>query len=189
MEKVNELVQEIRNELIQKGTNENGDVKIKRYASQTDENRVMRAMLNDREYQVGIYDKDGLQGTMCPAQEAREMISSVISSATKISGEEARKLADDHDFSKREAQNMVNISKEFVNTYLPTGRKLPLGGREMSNNALIIKEKQETIKVHDKIVGIDENTGERIIEKNAKTLIPAYNTIKVIQECPEWLKK
>ena len=34
---------------------------------------------------------------------------------------------------KKEAEKFVNVSKEFVNTYLGTKRKLPLGGREKTN--------------------------------------------------------
>ena len=41
---------------------------------------------------------------------------------------------------------MINISKQFIHTYLETGRKLPLGGREKSNISLVNKTIPETVK-------------------------------------------
>ena len=62
MENVKELVSGIRAGLSQKS------------ASQKDELRVMKAMLNDRDYEVTVYG--GAENeTFCPAREAREMIS------------------------------------------------------------------------------------------------------------------
>ena len=105
-------------------------------ASAKHEERVMRAMLNDREYKVGVYGKNGLEGEYCPAADARTMLSTIIQSTTKVSAEEATKLAETHEFKKSEAQSMINISKEYVNVYIQTGRKLPLGGRETSDITL-----------------------------------------------------
>jgi hypothetical protein len=144
-ERVNELVKEIKSNLSQTSS------------SQKDEVRVMRAMLNDTEYKVGIYSKDGKEGEYCPADDARKMISSVISSATKIPAAEAEKLAHNHEFSKNEATSMIGISKEFVNTFLETGRKLPLGGREKSNVALSIKEVESSTRTYPKKVGVNSD--------------------------------
>ena len=37
-------------------------------------------------------------------------------------------LMDNYEFKNQEANAMIGLSKEFINTYLNTGRKLPLGG-------------------------------------------------------------
>lgn len=170
MEKVNELVKEIRENLSQ------------RSSSQKDEVRVMRAMLNDREYEVGVYTNEGKVGTYCPAEDARKMISSVIASAASMKQEEAQHLAENYEFKKQEAASMVGISKEFVNTYLQTGRKLPLGGRETSNVSLCSKHVNETVK----------KCPNRICEDGAsKTIevtIKEHDSVKVIGGCPAWLK-
>ncbi len=100
MENVQNLIQTIREGLTQQNS------------SQKDEVAVMKAMLNDREYQVGIYAKEGQVGTFCPAEEARDMSASIISGATKIAIAEAKQLANEYEFTKNDAQNMVNISKE-----------------------------------------------------------------------------
>lgn len=175
MEKVKELVNDIKSNLSQASS------------SQRDELRVMRSMLNDREYEVGVYSKEGQIGTVNPALEARDMIGSVLSSTAKISSEEAAKLADEHEFSKSEAGNMINISKEFVNTYLETGRKLPFGGRVDSDISIISKPVEAGPKFYPKKVGVDEN-GEPKYERSASVDKPAYNSARVIAPCPSWLK-
>lgn len=174
MENVNALVKSIREGLTQQNS------------SQKDEVAVMRAMLNDREYQVGVYGKEGQIGTFCPASEAREMAASVIAGAAKIATAEARQLADEYDFTKSDAQNMVNISKEYVNTYLQTGRKLPLGGRETSDVSLMQKNVEATQRTYPKQVGVDQD-GNKVYEK-ATTEVKAHTTIKAQGSCPSWIK-
>lgn len=174
MSTVNKLVQGIRENLTQAG------------ASQKDEIEVMRAMLNDKEYQVGVYGKEGLVDTFCPSDNAREVISSAMIGAAKMNSNEAKQLADEYEFTKKDASNMVSISKEFVNTYMNTGRKLPLGGRENSDVSLVLKEVPEGTRSYPKKVGEDA-AGKPIFEK-AEAKVPAHNTLKVQGTCPEWLK-
>lgn len=175
MEKVKELQKEIKTNLSQIS------------ASQKDENRIMRAMLNDMDYVVDVYGKEGKIGTYCPAEDARAMAASIISNTAKIPTAEARELANNHKFSKAEADSMIGISKEFINTFLETGRKLPLGGRENSNVSLSIKRVKDAVKPYNKISGVDDS-GKTIYEK-ASTFVPAHNSVKVHASCPSWLKK
>ncbi len=174
MENVKTLIETIREGLSQQNS------------SQKDEVSVMKAMLNDRDYHVGIYSKEGQIGTICPADEARNMSASIISGATKIAIAEAKQLANEYEFTKNDAQNMVNISKEYVNTYLQTGRKLPLGGRETSDVSLIRKEVEATQRTYPKQVGVDQD-GNKIFEK-ATTEVKAHSTIKAQGSCPSWIK-
>lgn len=174
MSAVNELIVEIRTNLKQKN------------ASQKDEVRVMQAMLNDTEYKVDVYDKTGVTGQYCPAEDFRSMEASIIASAAKISKEEAKALADAHEVSKNEAASMVGVSKEYINTYLGTGRKLPLGGRPETNFALSLKDVPEKSKPTPHKVGVGE-TGEDIYETPNKT-IPAHLGLKAYSSCPEWIK-
>ena len=174
MEKINELLKEIKTNLSQTSS------------SQKDEVRVMKAMLNDKDYKVDIYGKDGKEGTYCPAEDAREMIASVISAAAKIPQAEAAKLADDYEFKKSEATSMINLSKEFVNTYLQTGRKPPLGGRAKSDVALSLKEVEEGVRTYPKKVGVDAN-GKPIYQK-AEAKISAHESIRVSASCPTWIE-
>lgn len=175
MENVNQLVKEIRESLTEKKT-----------SSQKDEIRVMKAMLNDKEYEVGIYGKDGLEGTVNPSKEARSVIASAMAGAAKIPQAEADKLADEYEFKKAEAVSMINISKEYINTYLGTGRKLPMGVRETSNVALIRKHIEEKESNYPKKVGINDEG--KPIYKIESTTIKEHDSVKVISSCPLHLK-
>ena len=157
-------------------------------SSSKDEERVMQAMLNDKEYKVGVYNSTGKVDDYCPSEDARKMSASIIQSTTKMSAAEAEELADKHVFTKAEAKTMVNISKEFINTYAQTGRKLPLGGRETSNVKLVLKHEDEKVKRYPKKVGVNEDGSTRY-DQNATTVIPAHDTIRAQGSCPAWLKK
>lgn len=155
-------------------------------ASQKDEVRVMQAMLNDTTYKVGVYDKSGKKDEYCPAEDFKKMAASVVSSTTKISKDESEKLLADYEVTKSEAGTMVNISKEFINTYLGTGRKISLGGREKSNFALSKVDKEETTKRFPKKVGVSDD-GKDIYEHCEKK-VPAHTSIKAHGSCPSWVE-
>lgn len=155
-------------------------------ASQKDEVRVMQAMLNDTTYKVGVYDKSGKKDEYCPAEDFKKMAASVVSSTTKISKDESEKLLADYEVTKSEAGAMVNISKEFINTYLGTGRKISLGGREKSNFALSKVDKEETTKRFPKKVGVSDD-GKDIYEHCEKK-VPAHTSIKAHGSCPSWVE-
>lgn len=174
MSAVDQLVKEIKDNLSQVSS------------STKDEIRVMQAMLNDTNYEVGVYGNSGLKETYNPAKDFRGMLSSVIASTAKISKEEANSLVSEHEVTKAEATSMVNVSKEFVNTYLGTGRKLPFGGREKSNIALSGKDVAATTKTYPKKVGVNEDGSGRY--ETAERKVPAHTTAKVHASCPDWVK-
>lgn len=148
-----------------------------RSASRKDEITVMKAMMNDSDFSVDVYEKDGKVGEYYPAREIRKMVANVMASTTRIPNKEAAELVDSYEFTKSDAAALVGASKEFVNTYLHTGRKLPLGGRETSNIELMWKE------VAKRTAGIPSKDGSR-----AETIIPAHGGIKASCPCPKWVK-
>ncbi len=174
MSTVLELVKEIKDNLSQVSS------------SNKDEVRVMQAMLNDKEYEVGVYTNSGLKETYNPAKDYRGMLSSIVANTTKISKDEAAALVDSYEVSKSDASTMVNVSKEFVNTYIATGRKLPFGGREKSNIALSGKEVAETIKTYPKKVGVNEDGTGRY--ESGERRVPSHFTVKAHGSCPDWVK-
>lgn len=153
-------------------------------ASQRDEVRVMQAMLNDTSYEIGVYNKSGKIGDYCPAKDFKSMQTNIVSSVTKISKDEAAKLVENYEATKADATSMVSISKEFINTYLSSGRKLPLGGREKSNFALSEKVVPRTEKTYQRRVLAD---GEVNWEPGKKT-IPEHKGLKARSSCPSWVK-
>lgn len=175
MEKVNELVKEIRGSITQKTS------------SKKDEIRVMQAMLNDDTFKVDVYGKAGKVGEYCPAESARELAASVIENAAKVSANEAKALAKQYTFGKHEAENMVDISKEFImNTYPHTGRKIALGGREKSDISLGLKEIEAGTRPYPKVVGIDAN-GKKMYGRGVAT-VGGYDSLKVYAPCPAWIQ-
>lgn len=151
-------------------------------ASRKDEIRVMQAMMNDKNFKVATYDTPGEPKFYCPAQDLREALGNQIHRTTKMGLQEAAALADEYEFTKSDATTQVAVSKEFVNTYMNTGRKLPLGIREDSNVSLVQKRIEECERTYPKKVGINDDGSDRY--EKATTHVPAHNSIKVISTCP-----
>ena len=171
---VKDLVNEIKDNLDQVSS------------SRKDEVRVMQAMLSDPSYEVEIYTADGPTGTYNPTNDFRAMCSSIISNVAKIPANEASHLMENYDVRKAEASSMVSISKEFVNTYLQTGRKLPLGGREKSDVSLSIKKVNAGTRLYPVKVGVNDDGSDRY--SKAPTTVPAHTSVRVHAPCPGWLK-
>lgn len=175
MEKVTELIGEIKAGITQTT------------ASQKDEVRVMRAMINDKDYVVDVYGKTGVEGSFCPSAAARAMSASILAGAAKVPQAEAAALMENYEFRKSEAQHMVDISKEFVgNTYLQTGRKLDFGGHENSDIGISLKEVEGGTRTFPKQTGVDENG--KAIYGHGETYVPGYQTLKIHGSCPTWKK-
>ena len=156
-------------------------------ASKKDEVRVMRAMMNDTKYKVGVYGNEGKKDEFNPSTVMREVCASVISGAAKIPANEANALLKDYEFKRADAERMVEFSKECVNTYLHTGRKLPLGGRKASNISLALKDVPAGERTYPKVVDIDKD-GNKIYAPG-KTYVPAYESVRVFAPAPVWKKK
>lgn len=93
--------------------------------NKVDEIRVMRAMLNDKDFSVGIYEKGiGFVGTRCPHEEAVNFVKHVLMGATGLDGKDSRHLAENYEFTKRDANFLLEVSRDFIQTYMGTGRKL-----------------------------------------------------------------
>lgn len=166
---------------------------IKQHLSQKsssvkDEIAVMQAMLNDPDYKVSVYGKNGtVEGQYCPSEDAKSMVARVISSATKINTQEATSLADNYQFNKADAKTFVNVSKEFIHTYVQTGRKLPLGAREDMDVSLEYRTVPERDTGYPRKIGVDAQ-GKDIYEITSSK-IPAHGGIKASSPCPPWIKE
>lgn len=155
-------------------------------ASRKDEVRVMLAMMNDRDFKVATYDKPGEPEYYCPAEDLRGALANQIHKTTKMSLPEATSLANEYEYVKSDAVTQVAVSKEFINTYMDTGRKLPLGCRESSNVHLVQKKVEECERTYPKKVGVNADGSDRY--EKATTHVPAHNSIRVISTCPSHVK-
>lgn len=180
MSTVQELINEINanREKLRKEGQTTYDTK-----SQKDELNIMRAMMNDTSYAVGVYDSNGLLGYYCPALEFRQTLSNIISNSMDVSLQEAQHHLDNYEFRNIDAQSMITFSKEFINTYLKTGRKLPLGGRETSNVSLIQKH------VPARTVLYPSKIAKNNVCESKEVHVEAYDTVRVYGSCPSWIDK
>lgn len=151
-------------------------------ASGKDEVAVMRGMLNDIGYVVDTYNQQGKVGTYCPSEDARAMLANQIHKAAKVPAQESEQLAAGYEFTRSDAETHVRVAKEFVNTYMNTGRKLPLGCRENSDVSLLQKNIIACERTYPKKVGVNEDGTDRY--EKATTKVPAHSSIRVISTCP-----
>lgn len=167
--------------------NEIDSTRTQTSASAKDEVRVMKEMLNCPDFKVDVYGKSGVEGQYCPYEESRIMVSNIIKDTTKINAKEAMELSSNYEFGKQEATIMVGLSKEFINTYMETGRKLPLGGRETSNISIAKKVKKERIGNTPRKVGVNADGTDKY-ENTSSAPIPEHGSLKVYSSCPSWVK-
>lgn len=155
-------------------------------ASKKDEVRMMKSLMNDDSYEVDIYGNDGKEGTINPSNTLRSFCSSILTNVARIPTVEANHLMSSYEFKKSDAEKLIDFSKEFVNTYLHSGRKLPLGGREKSNISLALKVVPPGERSYPKSVGVDKNGNK--IYASAKTYVQSFESIKVFASAPNWVK-
>lgn len=151
-----------------------------------DELRVMRAMMNDTSYSVDVYGKDGKEGVYNPSEDMRGMISNIIKTTTHMPKAEADELATNYEFTKSDAQTMLNFSKEYVNTYLDTGRKFGFGGRSDRDIKIVKRVVEEHPNTYSKKIGVNDD-GTNRYEQVVNGTIPRFTTVRVYSTCPSWV--
>ena len=154
-------------------------------ASIKDEVSVMQAMMNDRNYEVEIFKKNGNNTTFAPGREFRGMVTDVMASAAKINKEEAAGLVEDYEFKRTHAETMVELNKEFIYAYTSTGRKYKLGGREDANVSLVRKDYEPGMRRYPTKIG--ENPDGSAIMGAGEVWVDGYSGIKASSPCPPWV--
>lgn len=158
---MNDLLSEIR-EVTKKSKSVN----------KVDEVRVMRTMLNDPDFKVGIYDKNkGYVGQRSPREEAVKFIGSAAAVITGLETNNATELASQYEFTNRDATFFVNNAKDYVSTYLSSGRKLPLIQNETSEAALFLDHKEQK---------------EKQCPNGSSTIVPAFDKVVARSKCPKY---
>ena len=98
---------------------------------------------------------------------------------------EAETLVNSYEAKKSDAETMVKLSKDFLNTALRTGRSVNLGGTEKSNISIQLKDGEMTTKRYPKKVGVNPDGSTRY--ENAESTVPAHEGLKVKSPCPDWV--
>ena len=112
-----------------------------------DEVRVMRSMLNDPDFSIGVYDKTaGYIGQRSPHNEAIKFVRNVVSDATGLDKKDAQVCAERYQFSKRDANFLLDNMKDFLYVYTSTGRKINIMQAANTEANLYTKEMKSTTK-------------------------------------------
>ena len=174
MSRLNDLVEEIRAGLKQNSANSKDEV------------AYMGAMLNDHEFKVNEYNGKGeVVGQICPADNMDNMMANIISSAVNIPTKEASELIAGYEYTNSDAKTMVGISKEFINGYLQTGRKINLGKRENSDFSLYQEELKKGTPMRSMVREEGEN-GEVVVKQVQVPLDRTYYKLKAKSKKPTW---
>lgn len=146
--------------------------------NKADEIRLMTTMLNDPEFSVGIYDKKlGYIGQKCPHDEAVSFVADVIQRSTGLDKSDSKHLADNLEFTKKDANFLLNNMRSFLSTYVNTGRKINLIQDEKTEANVFIRN----IPASTKIIPDKDNSG------NNKTIKTApYIKLVSQSRCPKY---
>ena len=142
-----------------------------------DEVAVAQTLLNDPDFQVGIYDKNkGLIGTRNVHEEAVKFVANISAEITGLDKKTAEDLANQYTFTKKDANFIINTSRDFVQTYLKTGRKFNLVQSEDAEANIFLK----STPAKEKLIPTKEGT--KLVKTGAyqkvacKSGCPKYNT-------------
>lgn len=140
-----------------------------------DEVAVAQALLNDPDFQVGIYDKNkGYIGTRNVHEEAVNFVAGITSDITGLDKKTAEELASNYTFTKKDANFIINTSRDFVQTYLNTGRKFNILQSENAEANIFLKP----IPAKEKMVPTKE--GAKLVKTGA------YNKVACKSGCPKY---
>lgn len=146
--------------------------------NKTDEIIVAQTLLNDPDFQIGVYDKNkGLIGTRNVHNEAVTFITNVTSEITGLDKKSTEDLVKNYTFTKRDAQFLINTSKDFVQTYLQTGRKFNLVQSADSEANIVLKPAPAREKV------VPTKDGTKLVSTCA------YNKVACKSGCPKYNTK
>lgn len=146
--------------------------------NKVDEVRVMRTMLNDKDFKLGIYDKSlGYIGDRCPHEEAVNFAKNIIAGSTGLDAKDSRHLAENYEFTKRDASFLIDNMRDFLEVYTSTGRKINVMQTAATEACLYTKPVEATNKsVPDK-----NNPG-----KNKQVVTSPYVKLVAVTKCPKY---
>ena len=147
--------------------------------NKVDEVRVMRSMLNDKDFTIGVYDRSqGYVGQKCPHDDAIKFVKNIVQDATGLDSKDAQHLADKYQFSNRDANFLISNMRDFLYVYTKTGRKINIMQSADAEASVFIKDiSSMTKRIPDK----DHPGTTKVIQTNPYTKLvssskcPRYN--------------
>lgn len=115
--------------------------------NKTDEIKVMTAMLNDKDFKYQKYEKNiGRVGEINPRSQMVNLSTDIIFRATGLEKKNCNILAENLVFTKKDAQTIIDLNKEFLDVYTTTGRKINLIQNEKTEANVYTKEIGSSVK-------------------------------------------
>lgn len=147
--------------------------------NKVDEVRVMTSMLNDKEFSLGVYDKtQGYIGQRSPHDEAVKFVKNIIGGATGLDSKDSMHLAENYEFTKKDANFLLTNMRDFMNVYMTTGRKINIIQSADTDASLFTKP----IKATEKLIPDKDHPGST---KKVPTL--GYTKLVSSSKCPKYL--
>lgn len=149
-----------------------------RSINKADEVNVMRAMLNDQEFSIGVYDKSmGYIGQRSPHEEATKFVKNILTGTTGLDNKDAQHLAENYEFTKRDANFLLTNMRDYIATYTSTGRKINILQTGTAEAAVYIKD----IDSREKYIPDKDNPG-----KTKKIETTPYVKLVSQSKCPKY---
>ena len=146
--------------------------------NKVDEVEVMRAMLNDKEFTIGVYDKSmGYIGQKSPHNEAVKFAKDIIAGSTGLDTKDAEQLAEDYEWSKKNSNFLLSNMRDFLYVYTGTGRKINIMQSADTEACLYTKE----IKSTNKCIPDKDNPG-----KIKQVVTSPYTKLVSVTKCPKY---
>lgn len=151
----------------------------KRKRSVKDEITVIKAMLNDEDYETKILNNKLEEQSYYPGREFRNLISGIIKDITQMPNAELKYLMSNYTFNDKQAKTLLEFNKEFFNTYL----------LECNQSISLGKKPESYIQIHPKVISTkmrtytNPNNGKKIRIENLE-----YKTVHVKKSPPKWLQ-
>lgn len=163
------LVREIRKSTMQISIN------------RVDEVRVMTCMLNDPQFTLGVYDKNqGYIGQKSPREGAVKFVKNIVAGTTGLDQRDSLHLAEHYQFTKKDANFLLDNMRDFIRVYTTTGRKLNVMQTATSESCIFTREVKDGYKsIPDK-----DNPG-----KTKEVFTNGYTKLISASKCPKYAMK
>ncbi len=146
--------------------------------NKVDEVKVMRSMLNDPDFSIGVYDRtQGYVGQKCPHDEAIKFVKNIVQDATGLDSKDSQHLADQYKFTNRDANFLLSNMRDFLYVYTGTGRKINVMQSADTEAALFIKNVDST----EKCIPDKDHPG-----KTKKVTTSSYTKLVSSSKCPRY---
>lgn len=146
--------------------------------NKVDEVKVMQCMLNDKDFSLGVYEKNiGYVGQRCPHDEGVKFVKNIIMGSTGLDGKDSKHLAENYEFTKRDANFLLDNMRDFIKVYMNSGRKMNIMQGPSTEACIHIKPVNSSVKsIPDK-----ENPGN-----SKKITTSSYIKLACVTKCPKY---